>query len=297
MKQHYIHKISALVLAAAALLFSGCDSLDVKGMFFSSGDSTEERVADWMEWDAAHGENRLVGVPDSYKVYVCSDPHIDDSCPRVEEFLRQECADPEAVMSLILGDLANKAGEGPYKLISNAIQNRPAPAGSDTCFVVIGNHDLYFDCNQHFKDYFHTSTYTIVVETVGGKKDLFVMLDSGNSTLGARQTSWLRDLLAHRDEYRCCTVCTHTSLFRNSYNYSTTPAANFPLDEYYSLTDLMTRHHVDLFLMGHFHHKEWHTIGGVEYVMASNLNSQDPAPSYVVASYGDNGVEFKYIDL
>lgn len=279
----------------------GCDRLDVKGMFFSSGTHTEDRVAEWLAWNEEHPATVLTGVPDEYCVYVTSDIHITDEAPRVEAFLSAEYADPRAVFSIVGGDIANVRGEAPFRVMDSLLHlphphyHSPRPA-EDTCFVIIGNHDIYFDCQEYYKKYFHTSTYTVTVQTVGGAQDLFVFLDSGNATHGRRQLAWLKEVLGRRGEYRNVVVCTHTCLFRTSYNYSTTPAANLPEDECYELLDLMQESRVNLFLMGHFHHKEQHIIGDVPYVMTDNLNEEKDAPNYLVVTCGEK-VSYEYKEL
>ncbi len=291
--------IALIVLAAVA--WTGCDRLDVKGMFFSSGTHTEDRVAEWLAWNEEHPATVLTGVPDEYCVYVTSDIHITDEAPRVEAFLSAEYADPRAVFSIVGGDIANVRGETPFRVMDSLLHlphphyHSPRPA-EDTCFVIIGNHDIYFDCQEYYKKYFHTSTYTVTVQTVGGAQDLFVFLDSGNATHGRRQLAWLKEVLGRRGEYRNVVVCTHTCLFRTSYNYSTTPAANLPEDECYELLDLMQESRVNLFLMGHFHHKEQHTVGDVEYVMTDNLNEEKEVPNYLVVTCGKR-VSYEYKEL
>ncbi len=291
--------IALIVLAAVA--WTGCDRLDVKGMFFSSGTHTEDRVAEWLAWNEEHPATVLTGVPDEYCVYVTSDIHITDEAPRVEAFLSAEYADPRAVFSIVGGDIANVRGEAPFRVMDSLLHlphphyHSPRPA-EDTCFVIIGNHDIYFDCQEYYKKYFHTSTYTVTVQTVGGAQDLFVFLDSGNATHGRRQLAWLKEVLGRRGEYRNVVVCTHTCLFRTSYNYSTTPAANLPEDECYELLDLMQESRVNLFLMGHFHHKEQHTVGDVEYVMTDNLNEEKEVPNYLVVTCGKR-VSYEYKEL
>lgn len=291
--------IALIVLAAVA--WTGCDRLDVKGMFFSSGTHTEDRVAEWLAWNEEHPATVLTGVPDEYCVYVTSDIHITDEAPRVEAFLNAEYADPRAVFSIVGGDIANVRGEAPFRVMDSLLHlphphyHSPRPA-EDTCFVIIGNHDIYFDCQEYYKKYFHTSTYTVTVQTVGGAQDLFVFLDSGNATHGRRQLAWLKEVLGRRGEYRNVVVCTHTCLFRTSYNYSTTPAANLPEDECYELLDLMQESRVNLFLMGHFHHKEQHTVGDVEYVMTDNLNEEKEMPNYLVVTCGEK-VSYEYKEL
>ncbi|MBQ6068878.1 MAG: metallophosphoesterase [Bacteroidales bacterium] len=284
-------KAKTLILSAIALALCSCNRLDVKGMFWSSGSHTEERVEDWLAWDKEHGENIVAGVPERYRVYVCSDIHLEGDATRVATVVERENADPLARFSIVLGDIANESGERPFRLMDSV-----ARLGGDTCFVILGNHDIYFDCEQYYRQYFHTSTYTVTVQTVGGAKDLFVFLDSGNATHGKRQLAWLREVLQHRSDYRHVVVGTHTCLFRTSYNYGTTPAANLPEDEYYELLRLMDESDVSLVVMGHFHHKEEHQIGGVPYVMTDNLNEEKDTPSYLVVTLGDD-VDYKYEEL
>lgn len=277
---------------AMALAVTSCNRLDVAGMFFSGGTHTEERVAQWLEWNGQHPAT-VINAPDNYNVYVCSDIHLEGSVERVQTFLRHEYADPAGLFSIVNGDIANERGDRPFRLLDSLMKLDEAV---DTCFVTIGNHDIYFDCQQHFADYFHTSTYTVTVNTTSGHRDLFIFLDSGNATHGRKQTEWLKELLQQRDQYRNVVVSTHTCLFRTSYNYSTTPAANLPEEEYYELLDLMTKSNVSLFLMGHFHHIEYRTIGNVPYYMTDNLNEDQDEPTYLVVNCG-NGVRCTYETL
>ncbi len=286
-------KTKHLILLTATLALASCNRLDVTGMFFSSGTHTEDRVAQWLEWNDQHPATVINGAPDQYNIYVCSDIHLEGNTDRICQFLQHEYADPSGLFSIVNGDLANESGPRPFRQLDSLLR---LPSATDTCFVTIGNHDIYFDCQQYYQQYFHTSTYTVTVQTISGAKDLFVFLDSGNATHGQRQLQWLRQLLQQRDQYRHVVVSTHTCLFRTSYNYSTTPAANLPEEEYYQLLDLMSDHNVSLFLMGHFHHKEEHTLGGVPYVMTDNLNEQKDQPSYLVVTCA-NKVSYHYENL
>ena len=152
---------------------------------------------------------------------------------------------------------------------------------------------MYFDCAKFYKQHFHTSTYTVTVNTVSGLKDLFIFLDSGNGTHGRRQLDWLEEQLSHRTEYRYCFVISHNWLFRTTYNYTTTPAANLPEDEQYAFMDLMSRNAVDMVIMGHFHYRDVKTFAGVKYVMTDNLNDGKTEPSYLVVSCADK-VTYEY---
>lgn len=295
-----------LIFAAVAFvaLTAGCNRLDMVGMFINRSD-TEERVNDWLDYNEQFGEPVFENVPDNYRVYSCSDSHYsdrDDVTPqgendRVFNFVTAERNDSCAVFSLIAGDLANESGETPYIMIENSIRyNAERQIKNDPCFPIVGNHDVYYDCAKFYKQHFHTSTYSVTVKTVGGHQDLFLFLDSGNGTHGKRQMDWLEDKLSHRDEYRNCVVVSHCWLFRTSYNYTTTPAANLPEDEQYAFMDLMSDNNVSLVVMGHFHACEQRQFNGVTYVMIDNLNEEADAPSYLILNCGEK-VSFEYMNL
>lgn len=121
-----------MVIFAAVLIVASCNRLDVQGMFFSSGTHTEDRVAQWLEWDDLHGQPVITGAPDNYNVYVCSDIHLTDSVGRVQRFLQAEYADPTGLFSIINGDLTNESGPRPFRLLDSLLH---LPTAADTCFV------------------------------------------------------------------------------------------------------------------------------------------------------------------
>ena len=273
-----------------------CNRLDVLGMVVNRSD-TEERVADWLDWNEQHAPFVLDSVPDEYTFYSCSDSHVNDNNDRLTAYITVERNDPEAVFSILAGDLANESGERPYTLCEEAMRFDPSvQADNDPCFPIIGNHDVYFDCAEYFKKHFHTSTYTLTVNTLGGFKDLFVFLDSGNGTHGKRQMEWLEEQLERRGEYRYCFVISHNWMFRTTYNYTTTPAANLPEDEQYAFMDMMSRNNVNMVIMGHFHYRDAKMIYGVPYVMTDNLNDSSTTPSYLVVRCGSS-VTYEYRTL
>ena len=284
---------SFLLAIGLLMAFSSCNRLDIAGMVINRSD-TEKRVADWLDHDNQNGMPVLNDVPDEYCFYSCSDIHLNDSNSRFVQYITTERNDPQAAFSIIAGDLANESGEKPFILADSAMMFDPTiQAENDPCFPIIGNHDVYYDCADYYKQYFHTSTYTVTVNTVGGFKDLFIFLDSGNGTHGGRQLDWLEEQLSHRTDYRYCFVISHNWLFRTTYNYTTTPAANLPEDEQYAFMDLMSHNAVDMVIMGHFHYRDTKTFGGVKYVMTDNLNEGKEEPSYLVVSCADK-VTYEY---
>lgn len=296
-KLHSLKYISwVLAVSIIMMAFVSCNRLDIAGMVVNRSD-TEERVADWLDWNDQHEPIIIDSVPDTYRFYSCSDVHINDDYSRLARFVITERNDPSAAFSIVAGDIANEEGERPYQLFDTATLYRPSiHAKNDPCFPIIGNHDLYFNCASYFKEHYHTSTYTVVVNTTEGNKDLFIFLDSGNGTHGKRQMEWLEDILYSRIMYRYCFVISHNWLFRTTYNYTTTPAANLPEEEQYAFMDLMSHWNVDMVIMGHFHYRDVKTFGGVTYVMTDNLNDTGTEPSYLVVTCGSQ-LSFEYRDL
>ena len=297
--RHFSNKLYPTITLAAALMFFGtsCNRLDIMGMVVNRSD-TEERVADWLDWNGQHDPIVIDSVPDTYTFYSCSDSHLNDDNTRLDAYITTGRNDNEAIFSIIAGDLANESGDRPYILTDSAMRFDPIKhAQNDPCFPIIGNHDVYFDCADHFKNHYHTSTYAVTVNTMGGYKDLYLFLDSGNGTHGKRQMKWLEEQLDHRSDYRYCFVISHNWLFRTTYNYTTTPAANLPEDEQYAFMDLMSQHEVDMVIMGHFHHRETQVVNHVPYVMTDNLNDSAEA-SYLVVRCADKiTYEYRVLDL
>jgi len=297
-------KLHLIIITAIALIATSCNRLDIAGMVVNRSD-TEERVADWIDYNAQNGEPVIENAPDEYRIYSCSDSHYserDSIVPqgendRLYKYITAMRNDPEALFAIHAGDMVNESGEKGFIMTETAIQYNPETQDTARpCFLVIGNHDVYFDCASFFKQHFHTSTYTVTVETVGGFQDLYIFLDSGNGTHGKRQLEWLEGKLKNREDYRHCIVISHNWLFRTSYNYTTTPAANLPLDEQYAFMDLMSRCNVNMVIMGHFHMREQRQFGGVQYVMTDNLNEDVETPSYLVVNVKDK-VTYEYREL
>ena len=260
-------KLHIILIAAAVIFATGCNRLDVAGMVINRSD-TEERVADWLDYNAQNGEPVIENAPDEYRIYSCSDSHYSErdsivtqgANDRLYHYITTMRNDSEALFAIHAGDMVNESGEKGFVMTEEAIRYNPETQTTDKpCFLVIGNHDVYFDC----------ATF---------------------------QLDWLEKQLSNRDKYRHCFVISHNWLFRTSYNYTTTPAANLPQDEQYAFMELMSRSNVNMVIMGHFHMREQRQFGGVQYVMTDNLNEEVETPSYLVVNVGAK-VTYEYQEL
>ena len=72
-------KIHLLIIYVASIVIfaTGCNRLDVAGMVINRSD-TEERVADWLDYNAQNGEPVIENAPDEYHIYSCSDSHYSE---------------------------------------------------------------------------------------------------------------------------------------------------------------------------------------------------------------------------
>ena len=123
-KQHLI-----IMAAVAMILATGCNRLDVVGMVINRSD-TEERVADWLDYNAQNEEPVIENVPDEYCIYSTSDSHYSErdsiepqsAKDRFYRYLTVERNDPKAVFSILAGDIANESGEAGYRLANATLQ-------------------------------------------------------------------------------------------------------------------------------------------------------------------------------
>lgn len=295
-------KYNILMMTLLVMTFTSCNKLDLVGMFFNRSD-TEDRVKAWLNYNAENGEIVIDDVPDNYTFYSSSDSHYNKGIvsysenDRIYKYVTKNRNDSLAIFSIIAGDIVGEKGEEAFKIVEKAMTFNPDTQDVDKpCFTTLGNHDIYFDCVDFYKKYFHTSTYTVTVKTKGGLKDLFIFLDSGNGTHGPTQLEWLEEKLSRRKDYRYCIVISHNWIFRTSYNYTTTPCANLPLEEQYALMDMMSKNEVNMMLMGHAHHCETQVIDRVHYVMTNNMNESTENPTYLNVYCGEE-LRYQYKEL
>ena len=281
------------ILVIAAVLFCGCDIIDIKGLVAPTSDVVNSRF----DMSMSLTEERSVATisaSESYLFYVSTDPHIDSTFNNLREFSTRMRNDDEALFGIVLGDCANRRDILPnYVTAIEYIEG--TQAANKPIFSVIGNHDLYFDGWNNFYKLLGASVYWFdVVHSKG--QDLFISLDSASGTLGRRQMRWLRDFLStERGKYRHCIVLTHTNLFYT--DNTQTGSGNMALEETAALTDLFTQYDVMLCLQGHDHYREDLMLDGVRYTIVGTIQDQAEKAEYLTIRLSDSGAEYGWVYL
>ena len=275
-----------LYIFALLLSLSSCgeSNLDVVGMVATRSESADERFAQSMEYNRQHGYKTVYVPTDEYQLYVMSDTHIDFSTNNLDQFVSDYLSDPHAApFCLHLGDLINAVNH--YDTCYAHIA-RIWDGTGDTCFVTVGNHDIYFNQWHIYRDIWKTSCYWFEAVTPTAK-DLYICLDSSDGTLGRAQRKWLEEILQEKGKqgYRHIIAFTHTHFFKIDKSQGHT--SNFALEETYELCDLFARYGVELVLQGHSHSRNLTTFKGVTHLRVDALEDHYYNAFYTILGIGD----------
>ena len=154
-------------------------------------------------------------------------------------------------------------------------------------YYTCGNHDQYFGWNL-YHDRWGSSTYTFTI-TTPNYKDLYIVLETGSSTLGEGQYNWLKKQLLKRDNYRYCIVITHSNLTYQGFQNGT-----FSQEETVILFDLFSRSGVDMVISGHSHRENDVTIENVRYITTGAIKDGCFGTCYVNKS--EVGFKFETLE-
>ena len=286
-----------LFSVSVAVLFTGCNpNYDMPGMFNGSSERADKRFEESMAYNQQHGYAHLI-VPEDYRIYACTDTHVDSTTYNWETFVKLYKSDPACPFAIHLGDLINANNNFERFFKAAAVVPEGYVQGKDTCFYTLGNHDIYFNQWPAFKSYVHTSTYWFDTRTADGKLlDLFICLDSGEGTLGVEPLKWLNNTLEEKSEegYRHIIVFTHTHVFKQDDSQGHT--SNYSMEETYDITAILSKYHVDMYWSGHDHSREITHYGGVTYIVVDALDDPVETPFYMVADMS-KAIHYDFIAL
>ena len=294
MKNIQIYLASCLIVLASILTSCGPDArLDLAGMFCGTSPKIDERFAESQVYNDSIGFATLQAPSEDYRVYVCTDTHIDTTQVRWTKFIESYRADTLCPVAIHLGDIID--AQNHYDEMYIAFESVPVNAAKrDTLMVVAGNHDIYFKQWPQFIKYFKTCTYYFIVRTPSGKQDLFICYDSADGTLGTEQLKWLKDKLewAHTQGFRHIIGCTHTHLFKRDGSQGHT--SNYTMEETYALLNLFSSHGVDMIWSGHDHVREITHVSGMTCIVVDSMKDDDKRPYYMLVTMGDR-ISYEFI--
>lgn len=265
----------SIILVTAVI--SSCSHIDIKGLFLPTGESVQARF----EQSAKMNEGLNAGAleaDDTYIFYVAADPHVEQTNINLSIFNDAFRNDTNASFGVILGDCTDIDDNLSQYL--EALSYDPERHSCDPrIFHILGNHDVFFNGWEDFKELIGPSVYWFEVAFTGGK-DLYISLDTATGTLGRKQTQWLRGFLEkNRSSYRHCVILTHTNFFYT--DTSQVSSGNMPIEESISLIDLLGRHNVSLVLQGHDHFREELIYENVNFTVLGAIADKVNSPEYL----------------
>jgi len=246
-------------LFAMFMLQSCTYTLDFSGFFFPD-DLVDARFVQSNDWNQSHPFKTINVSSENYQLLVAADSHLGGT--KNLDKLIKEAIKPENTALILVGD--NVTG---HKEDYDTLKTHLPDFNLKPWFLAVGNHDLYFEGWKTFYPYFGTSTYYFSIQTPT-QKDLYIVLDSGSGTLGAKQLAWLQNVLVtQRTAYRNCVVFSHVNFFRNRHTGSTNPL----VDELYVLMDLFAKNRINMVISGHDHVRSINEFGNTTYITMDAL--------------------------
>ena len=287
-----------ILYAAFVILLSSCNpNYDMAGMLNGSSPEVSTRFEQSMAYNDSVGIPAVVVPSADYRVYVCTDSHIDSIPTNLTTFVQAAAADTLCPLLLHLGDLVNAQGHIPYAVSLLTPNQSPL-----TTFLALGNHDIYFNQWDEWRSYFGTSVYWFYTMLPDSTiLDRFICLDSAEGTLGTAQLQWLRELLTTNHlplttnhPFRHTIVFTHTHLFKRDNSQGHT--SNYAIEETYELTSLLEQGGVDMYWCGHDHSREITDYAGFTSIVVDAIEDHYPPAFYMIADLSDE-INYRFIQL
>jgi predicted phosphodiesterase len=284
MANKYIKKTYLVI--TGLLMIQGCyKDLDFTG-FIRSTDRVNERFTESIHWNNNNPHPGIELDTNNYSIMLAADCHV-GTTNNLDKLLGLSKA-PEISALFIAGDITTGKKED-YDVVRQKLNN----SDSVSCFLIAGNHDLYFDGWKTFFSNFGSSTYTILIETPLSK-DLYICLDTGGGTLGDKQLEWLKEILSNdRKKYRHCVVITHNNFFRNRFTTSTNPL----VEELYVLLELFAEYKVNFVITGHDHKRYIEVFGPTTYITLDALKDGLVYASSLKLTVYNDSIIYQFIDM
>ena len=275
-----------LIFAILILLLSSC-RYDFAGFVSPPSKTVETRFKESLDMN---NNDTIISIASaSYQMALCSDVHVNKTAHNLSVLLKEVNSNPDISLMAILGDITDMPG-GMFvakDTITSANMDIPIK-------YIVGNHDLYFNQWDDFKECFGSASYYFIVQA-DTVSDLFIVLDSGSGTIGNSQLKWLENLLkSRRHLHRNCTVLTHTHFWDTE--MSQFPTGNFSVEETAVLTNLFSKYDVNMVISGHDHTSQVKLFNGVCYIITDAILDESEKWSYLKVTFSDEvSYSFKYM--
>ncbi len=251
--------------------------------------SVKERFIHSMEYNRQYGYANLQADGENYLLYVCTDTHVATKNDKLKQFIGIYRNDLNCPVAVCLGDLVE--ANHSYYWFEEAIRDVPHnPLKSDTMFVTLGNHDIFYDQWVEYTKYWPTSTYYFTVTTPSGIQDAYICLDSAEGSMGGSQLEWLTSVLEsfyamkRTGIIRHIIVYTHVNIFRR--DNTSADISTLALEETYELMSLFSRYGVEQFWAGHDHSREEFSQGGVKYIIVDSMEEDNSDAAFMILHVG-----------
>jgi predicted phosphodiesterase len=280
-----IRKAEILFLICSLLFCFSCEDVDFSGFIFNT-DPVNERVEQSLEWNDSHSALKITVPATEYSLLIAGDSHVGGTA-NLDEFITR--ANTTGISGMVMvGDLTTGKKED-FEIFKKELDSK----NDVPFFLMIGNHDLFFNGWEHYFSMFGSSTYSFTVRT-NDTTDLYICLDSGGGTHGWRQLEWLKDLLKkERKNARYCILFTHDNFFREHRTVSTNPL----VDELRAIIDFCYTYSVDMVIMGHDHRRSEEFLGKTSYITLDALEDDFEDASYLKLQVKKNGLVYTYTGL
>jgi len=277
-------RIAYLLLIMLFQLVGCKKDLDFNGLF-QSNTSANERFTQSTQQGWQKFPTEITLDTNSYSVVFAADCHVGSTNNLVK--LLSQTKTPEISALFLAGDGTTGRTED-YTVLKEVLEK----SDSVSYYLVVGNHDLFYDGWTTFFSYFGSSTYTISIKTPKGS-DLYICLDTGGGTLGNLQLDWLKEILRNqRFLYRNCIVVTHNNFFRSHITDSTNPL----IEEIYVLLELFSDYQVNLVVTGHDHIKKEDMFGATTYITLDGFMDGLSNASYLKLRVTDGIIGYQFLN-
>jgi predicted phosphodiesterase len=182
--------IMVLVLCALPLSAASC-SVDILGLFASN--DFDIRFADRDIFHLLDEKDRALSLPvgEEYSFVVLTDTHIEEGSDQglggLIDVIDRDGAGADDQFVVITGDITQNGKREDLECFINFVKELKDKKGIP-CYPVLGNHDIYFNNWDNWRDRIGSSCYRIGAS--GSGATLFI-LDSANASFGLRQLDWL----------------------------------------------------------------------------------------------------------